>query len=234
MEPRQDTCLTGNSGRPAPLPPAWTELACCSLDISLGNRYEQGGYLASIIHWINRRFERCIVNLGDTLHRHNLAHGAVSMETARERTRRMGDEWLQANNTILSDLSINYEIVRSDDWLNHPEFGPTHEALWEYYYTDSQYRALALADTRVFLNRKSSLDREVLRRSSLNYLLEETTADIIMGRREPVAHLYPGRWHESYFHLVRSNDSLPRILLGLERCAFKRISPSKIAARKVA
>ena len=62
----------------------------------------------------------CLINLGDTLHRHNLRHCYPGMEEAHNAARKLGDQWLQNNEPCLSMLKIPYKIMRSDDWLEYP------------------------------------------------------------------------------------------------------------------
>lgn len=209
----------------------WQSFEVCCLDISLFNRYQEGQYLASLYHWVSARFDRCIINLGDGLHRHNMAHEFSQQSLAHDAANALGQQWINENKEHLSLLSIPHELLRSDYWLAHPEFEKTHDALWDYYYGDAAFKAVIANDVESFVARRDDLPADFVRKASLSYLLEETAADIVLGRETGVAHLYPGHRHGCYGHLVQHADNLPEVLRGLENSAFKRMSPSRISLR---
>lgn len=207
----------------------WQSMATCCLDVSLYNRYQEGLYLASTYEWINSRFENCLINLGDTLHRHNLRYRCPGMEEAHKAARKLGDQWLEDNEPCLQMLKIPYRILRSDDWLIDPDFEPVHEAIWEFYYKNREFQTVVKRDIETFVARRTDLPASVVRNASLAYLLEETAADILLGKRGGVAHLYPGNRHECYGFLSSNANWVPERLRGLENSAFKRLSPAKIS-----
>ncbi len=217
------------SAKKRPYRTDWQSMDTCCLDVSLHNRYQEGLYLASTYEWINSRFKDCLVNLGDTLHRHNLRHRHPCMEQAHNEARKLGDEWLAKNEPCLSMLKIPYRIMRSDDWLADPDMEAVHEAIWEFYYTDCDFKAVVNRDIETFVARRTDLPASVVRNASLAYLLEETAADILLGKRGGVAHLYPGGRHECYGYLAANAEHIPEPLRGLENSAFKRLSPAKIS-----
>lgn len=206
----------------------WQDYDECCLDISLFNRYQESEYLESTLLWINSRFKHCLLNLGDTLHRHNLSHQSPSIEVAHKESRLLGDDWLAKNACYFERLAIPFTLMRSDDWLEDKDFARVHEALWGYYYKDKIFQAVVREDIEGFVARKPDIAADIVRRSSLNYLIEETAADILLGSRGGVAHLYPGSRHACYWYLVEAAEHLPKDLRGLENSAFKRLSPSRI------
>lgn len=207
----------------------WQAMATACLDISMHNKYQQGLYLAGACKWVSKRFGHCLVNIGDTLHRHNLRHLYPSAAQAHSAARSLGDRWLESNRSYLELLEIPYTILRSDDWLADPGFEPVHEALWSFYYEDPEFLPVVKTDIETFVTRRSDLPPAIVRKASLYYLIEETAADILLGQRGGVAHLYPAGRHQCYGHLVQRAADLPPILRGLENSAFKRLSPGKIA-----
>jgi hypothetical protein len=229
MEPRRNTSL---KERPEFRAANVNTEDICSLDVSLNNRYQEGAYLAGTVQWINRRFKYCIVNLGDTLHRHNLAIGSTDMEQAHIKSREMGNRWLENNGNVLDGFEIPNVVIRNDDWIFDEDFPGIHEELWGFYYTNRDYRLLVNNDVESYLFRKPERQKVALKKSGLAYLLEETAADILMARDHPAVHLYPGSWHKSYFHLINIPEKLPVQIRGLEKCSFKRISPSKVVSSR--
>lgn len=187
-----------------------------------------GHYLVGILSWVNKRFKNCIVNLGDTLHRHNLRYSSPSEEHAYMTAHEMGEKWISENKKSLDILNIPYTLIRSHDWISSPSFLPIHEELWSFYYKDIYFRNSVQEDIEGFIARKSDLPSSAVQSMSLSYLIEEAAADILLGQQQGATHLYPGKWHNCYFHLMQRTNELPLILRGLEKCAFKRISPAKI------
>lgn len=209
----------------------WQRLETACLDISLFNRYQEGEYLRSTLLWINGRFTKCILNLGDTLHRYNLRGDHPSMIDAHKAAFDLGARWLADNAQYFKELSIPYRLIRSNDWLKDKDFPPIHEALWDYYYKDTFFQAVVKEDIEAFVARKPETAAEITRKASLPYLLEETAADILLGSRGGVTHLYPGSRHACYWYLIENSKNLPKILRGLEQSAFKRLSPSRLAQK---
>lgn len=218
-----------NDNKKYPYRTDWQKFKTCCLDISLFNRYQEGTYLASMYKWVSERFDYCIINLGDGLHRHNMKHEFSEMLLAHKAANALGQQWINDNAPYIEFMSIPYQVLRSDYWLAHEAFTATHEALWEYYYGNQAFKQVVSGDVEGFVRRRRDLPVDIIRQSSLCYLLEETAADIILGRETGVAHLYPGARHDCYGYLVEKSDSLPDILRGLENSAFKRLSPSRIS-----
>lgn len=207
---------------------SWQDFDTCCLDVSLFNRYQQDDYLLGTVVWINDRFENCIINVGDTLHRHNLLHEYNAMEVAHQKAHELGDKWIAKNEHLLQSLTIPYKIIRNDFWLEQSDFQDVHNALWAYYLSDKTFRNIVNNDIETFVNRQKGKDQNIVRKASLSYLLEEAAVDILFGKQGGGAHLYPGGRFDCYWYLTDNAQSIPPILRGLENSAFKRLSPSHI------
>lgn len=189
--------------------PKWKEYKTCSLGISLQSQNHVGEKLAAMVDWINgtRHFERCVVDLSDTLHRHNFAlQGGLSLDAAHEKALHIGNQWLKDNQKILDRLSIPYEIVRWDHWLTHPRLFESRKAFDAAFLADQEFRDALLRDVGHFLERsqrqsfKGASPAAV--KHSLEYLLEELAVHALFFEQYPCATIYPGRQQES-FRLVR-------------------------------
>lgn len=107
--------------------PGWKNYQRCRLDVSIGNEKLTGEKLGSIIDWISRNFIFCMVNIGDSLHRHNLVvREGLSMAQAHEKANYMGQKWIDDNASYLSEFSIPYKVSRWDEWLT-PEMQKTYK-----------------------------------------------------------------------------------------------------------
>lgn len=206
----------------------WQSFKTASLDISLYNTHQQGLNLAGLCHWISQRYDDCIINLGDTLHRHNLRHVSSSVEEAHKLSVRLGDEWIAENEPYLKWLTIPHKIVRHDDWLHDPDFKAIHTGIWCFYNEDPDFQRIIKEDIETFTSRQDTSSPDEIRKGALSYLLEELSADILLGRRMGVAHFYPAWRQKCYGHLVQRTQEIPDVLRGLENSAFKRYSPGKL------
>lgn len=206
----------------------WKEVDIACVDISLNNRYLEGSYLSGLLQWISNRFEKCHINLGDTLHRHNLKYEFGNEGKAHDISRAMGDKWCRDNAPCFDYLTIPYCLIRGDDWLADPDYDEMHDALWDYYYHDEAFRNVLELDITGFVERNPHLPEKDVRKGSLHYLIEETATDIILGRRGHVVHFYPSFHPACYYYLIQNADKLPEHLKGMEYNIFKRYSPSKL------
>jgi tRNA-dependent cyclodipeptide synthase len=210
----------------------WQNYKTACLDISLHNRYQEGVYLAGAFHWVSKRFEKCLINFGDTLHRHNLGYVCDSAQKAHDEARALGDQWIEDNLDCFQHLQIPYCFIRGDDWLVDLDFEATHQALWAFYRQDKGLQATIESDVQGFVSRADQNIKDAdMRQASIAYLIEEAATDILLGQRGGVAHLYPADRHQCYYYLIENTHRLPSGLSGLENSAFKRLSPSKISLK---
>lgn len=195
----------------------WRSRATCSLEISMDNKRQEGSYLASQITWINRHFKRCVIHMGDTLHRHNLMD-RMSPEEAHAASYVMGSAWLARNAEIIESLEIPCEIIRWDQWLTHPDFPDLHAAMRAYHESNAFFRGIVARDAAGFIARNPSANPV----RCVDYLLEEAAADTLFCRERPVARLYPASELATYAHLSRTE--IPDHLKGLDRGVHVRVS----------
>lgn len=189
--------------------PKWKEYKTCSLGISLQSPNHVGEKLAAMVDWVNStgHFERCVVDLSDTLHRHNLSvlHN-VPLAAAHKMAADLGNEWLDSNRKILDQLDIPCEVVRWDHWLPHADLAANRKAFDNAFERDENFRNALLRDVGHFFERTQGKSLENVPDSeiklSMEYLLEELAVHAIFFKEYPCATIYPGRQQES-FRLVR-------------------------------
>ncbi len=195
----------------------WQHLDSCSLDISMGNKWQDGPYLSSQIRLVNQRFKSCFLHIGDTLQRHNLMD-RMSLEDAHTASYIMGSAWLARNAEIIEGLQIPYKIIRWDHWLSQPEFPALHAAMREYYDSNVFFRKIVGRDVALFTTRNPEANPA----RCVDYLLEEAAADTLFCRQNPVARLYPASELSTYTHLSKTEIPLP--IKGLDRGTHLRVS----------
>lgn len=175
--------------------PNWRTYSLCSLDISIGNAGESGQKLGAAVEWIGKRFEHCIINLGDALYRHKLNNDLISTDLALKRAIGLGDRWLEENRVFLSGFSIPYTVVRWMEWLNHKDFNKVHNDLWGLYATDREFYDKIEHDLNAFTKRNEKRGRYFSGREIQNarkYIMEELAVHRIMSREFRLARIYRG------------------------------------------
>lgn len=209
--------------------PGLEAMSRCSIEASIGNRYLDGDYLGAIVEWVNRTFRECVINLGDTLYRHNLIE-TLGEAAAHDAARSLGDAWLARNAGAIDALRIPCRIVRWDHWLTHPEFPALHRKMRAYYRDNYFFRGIVARDVNRFLERKGgSADSEKDRGCSIDYILEELAADTLLSRQYRLARLYPAEPLATYVYVSRTD--IPADLRGLDNALYVRLSFCKRGRR---
>lgn len=194
----------------------WQGYEVCSLDISVGQEYHEGEKLKAAIEWINKKpFKRCIINIADSLQRHNLAN----TENPYESSIKLGEQWLWRNKKLLDQINIGFEIIHWDSWINDAQFSEALQWIENEYSRNENFNALVSDHMEDFTNR--CLGRE--QSNSIKYLLEEFAVQVLMDQRiGSYVMLYPRNRLDAERMITKS---------GFARLKFsKRKGPSALAA----
>jgi tRNA-dependent cyclodipeptide synthase len=176
--------------------PDWKKYKTACLAVSVGREYHEGDKLKAAIEWINTRFQFVIVDVADTLQRHNLMlEQGLSETLAYEKARRMGDEWLERNKEPLNAFRIPVRIDCWDDRLKHPQYRNTRVQFEQLYWNNNVFQQAVNTDAARFVRRQMDKNPEVSVQhafeNSVKYLLEETAALTLFYRENPCATIYP-------------------------------------------
>lgn len=213
--------------------PGWDKNPVGMISISQGQINHEGAKLAALLDWGLRHHETCLLNISDTLHRHNLIRAGQTPEEAAQEAFRLGNEWMQRNAAVLEKTMSRFARVhRWNDWLYHADFAATHDAVWRHFEQDRDYRAAAMTDIAFFMERKEAQGESTTAaqrfESSRAYLLEETAAYIIMARTYAANRVYPAKPLQS-FEYLRQTPDLPPLLRGMERAMCVRVLLKRMA-----
>ena len=199
-----------------------------TIAISLHNPNHNGDKFKYIIDWVNAQenFRHCQVDLSDSLYRHNYMMGDESLNEMQAyiRARKNGAEWLDKHTSFLEQLTMPYEVIRWDKWLDHPEFYDTATAYYAYYNSDPVFKEAVDSQVYTFFERKNMSREDVPARSlkhSADFLLEELTCHTIMYRETPAVKIYPGSLPACYKY-VREYGA-PNIVEPLKGMTFARL-----------
>lgn len=148
--------------------------------VSVGQNYHEQDKLLATIKLINKeRFAECNIALGDTLQRYNFdIH--LAPEKARNITKRLGDEWIERNHTIIEQLQPIHQIHRWDDIIKTVGYEKCARLVTQTYDTNADYKAAIDHTIHTYLQRARerhhSFDEQVFFDNSKAYLLEEFPA----------------------------------------------------------
>lgn len=158
---------------------SWRKYDVARFQISVGQAYHEGLAFSKTADWASRNFTKVIVCVNDTLQRFN---GPGAKEA--------GSAWIERNKNIISTLP-DVEIIRWDQWLDHPDFADKHAEVKNLYKKDPAFREAVDLEAMTFAVRQKSNNMGASIERSQLYLLEECAVFQIMFRT-PAADIYPG------------------------------------------
>ena len=139
--------------------------------------------LQSYLELINTAFGCCTIAICDTLQRHtlSLAHQNLSDSELAEYSNKLGTEWIERNNQIISKaLTIPYQMVRWNNWLQAEQFPADLVRIKELYNSNKEYKGTVDKVVSEFTKRSrgyfQDISLKVITERSLNYIFEECAA----------------------------------------------------------
>ncbi len=194
------------------------------LNISMNNTNQTGDKLLAMVQWVNENFEKCIVNVSDSLQRHNLQSQGLANDNAYKKSLELGNQWLKENKTILDQIQIPYKIVRWEHWLNLGKVKNLKTTLYALYQTSETFRSCVDTDISNWIARQGIETTSKAYQNGLAFLLEEFAVHSYMAQREynlnnqKMVQAYPARqlYAEHYLRAMYGR-------LGLEKSIFGRL-----------
>lgn len=198
--------------------PLWKNMPACEIGISPGNPAHQGDKLASILDWSRQKFPFSILNLSDTMYRHNFRAIGANEQEALTLSKKLGDDWLSQNNEILAQHKDHIRVYRWAEWQQQAAFNQVYDDLMAYIASSDPLRQALDADIQTFIARKvrqgQQLDSVKARLHSFNLITEEIACYILIGRSFRLARAYPSEDMESFAYMRRPET--PETLKGFE------------------
>ncbi len=165
------------------------------LDISVGQSYHEGEKMIALAEWTSRHFNECVVNVCDSLQRHNLEFMGIEKGRAYKMALSAGDAWINRNQEALNMLP-NLTITRWDDWRQKPEWANAVKEIENLYNTDQEFKSVVDQTAQSFWDKKelkaNSVQNDFVR-ASKKYILEEAVYALISSF-DNVADIYPGSY----------------------------------------
>lgn len=190
------------------------------LNVSIGQDYHEGKKLAATIGWMGRHFNRVVINLCDTLQRHNLEGAGLSPQSAHRMALANGNQWLDRNQGTI-DCLPDYTVTRWDDWRDRTDWAAAHDTIMALYNNDPNFKRVADTTAHDFLARRTFANdtaRGLAYEQSLKYILEEATFALVSSDPK-IAEIYPGTFPPIFDYMRDHGLNAPQSMTGI---AFKR------------
>lgn len=204
--------------------PDFSKYDTFSIGVSLNSRNHVGVALEAIVSWVNSQdtIKTCLIDLSDTLHRHNFIAEGYSPEAAYRECEKLGDAWIRENNHILNKLNVPYKIIRWSTWLDRSEFLRNKIFFERAIVNNRNFRQAIYKDIESFLNRRGRQNiadhLDVIAKGCLDYLIEELAVHAMYFEQHPSISVYPGRQQES-FKMVR-NGLVKNVPTGMQKSDY--------------
>jgi len=169
--------------------------------ISLNNSKHTGSKLEALLTWASQICPRVQIDIYDDIHAYNIQlEKNINYEEAVLLARKMGDKWIEDNQSVLSKFpSISYN--RFKDLTSQRQLEERNQELQELYTANTIFAELINTDIDSFLirleNRGSKLSSERKVRiinQSLKYILEELALMSLLNEEHNFAEIYAGKF----------------------------------------
>ena len=171
----------------------------CFLGISLENSNFTTGKLTGIVEWISRRFSRCTVLIGDSIHRITLESvGKLSGKEALDAALLLGEEFIQQQGAVFQHFAkaTKFVFVTCGSIQKTPEYVTYLETLRQLFEQDAAFR-MSIEAFGSNYHRKHSvgISLEALKNRvalSAQYFLEEFAIFSCLQQQGLGVMIYPG------------------------------------------
>jgi len=171
----------------------------CFLGVSLENRNFEPARFRSMLDWISRRFSKCKVLVGDSIHRLTLESCSdTSAQDARERALQLGRDFIEKNRDIIAGFQslTRFQFLTCHQIQQTPEYSAHHDAIDNYFQRSMTFREsierFGLRYHRDNWSRLSEAEREYRLTNSSRYFIEEFAIFACLVNQGITAMVYPG------------------------------------------
>jgi len=183
--------------------PAWrrddfADDTACFLGVSLENKNFASAKVRGMTEWIARRFSRCAVLVGDSIHRINLEIRGYSPPDALAEAHRLGVEFIENNSQNLHDPAglTEFEFITCSQVQQFDDYAQYHAALVWLFEHDREFRSSVETFSHAYHTRRpgslAGMHRLRNQRRSCDYFLEEFAIFCCLQQRGLDVMVYPG------------------------------------------
>lgn len=171
----------------------------CFLGVSLENSNFTTAKLTSMVRWISRRFARCTVLVGDSIHRLTLeSTRGMTAGDARDRALELGRQFLDHERNVFEEFSdaTTFTFLNCSDVQTGQECAEFYGELRTFFEKDEVFRSSVESFGRAYHRKHSSgiseAEWEHRIRMSSEYFLEEFAIFSCLKRQGLPVMVYPG------------------------------------------
>ncbi|MFJ5138847.1 tRNA-dependent cyclodipeptide synthase [Streptomyces sp. NPDC088707] len=173
----------------------------CFLGVSLDNSSFSPARFDAMLTWVSRRYSRCTVLIGDSIHRLTLASTrGMDPDRALAHALDLGRQFIHDRQPALDAhrAQTEFTFVTCGEVQETVEYAEFHHALRTLFAKDDDFRASVEAFGRAYHAKRSATvdDAELRRRvdTSSAYFLEEFAVFCCLTRRDLPVMVYPGQF----------------------------------------
>ncbi|MFD9789853.1 tRNA-dependent cyclodipeptide synthase [Streptomyces sp. NPDC059070] len=173
----------------------------CFLGVSLDNSSFTPAKFTSMLTWVSRRFSRCTVLVGDSIHRLTLASTrGMDPDSALAHALDLGRQFTRTQQPVLDTYrgTTDFTFVTCSKIQATEEYGEFHYALRTLFTKDDDFRASVEAFGRAYHAKRSptvdGAERQRRIDVSSAYFLEEFAVFCCLARRDLPVMVYPGHF----------------------------------------
>lgn len=175
----------------------WQDFDTARIAISLKNPKQQGKKFGAIIDWLSPRFNHVVIQLSDTLHRHNIqVDEGLDLKAAHKKAVEYGDIWLAEHQHLFNKLP-SHQLIRWDDRLAQIDINTYYPQLEKIMHANDNTSANMRKYINDYMLRRefeSDDEKSAAYNASRNYVLEESAIYLGLFEHEPAAEIYPGSY----------------------------------------
>ncbi|MGW2328480.1 tRNA-dependent cyclodipeptide synthase [Streptomyces sp. NPDC001700] len=171
----------------------------CFLGVSLENSNFTTAKLTSMVKWISRRFTRCTVLIGDSIHRLTLeSTRGIPPEEARGRALELGNQFAENERKVFDEYrdSTDFTYLNCSDVQKSRQFSEFHGELTTFFAKDEVFRSSVESFGRAYHRKHScgasATEWENRIRMSSEYFLEEFAIFACLKQQGIPVMVYPG------------------------------------------
>ncbi len=171
----------------------------CFLGVSLENSNFTTAKLTGMVKWISRRFARCTVLIGDSIHRLTLESTCgMAPEDALDHALELGRQFAETERRVFDEwgASTDFTFLNCSDVQHRREFAEFHDELRTFFAKDEVFRSSVESFGRAYHRKRShgisEAEWENRIRMSSEYFLEEFSVFACLKRQGLPVMVYPG------------------------------------------
>lgn len=171
----------------------------CFLGVSLENRNFEPARFHSLLEWVSRRFLKCKILVGDSIHRLTLEScSRMPAQEAHDRALRLGRDFMDANRDIIAAYQSNtqFEFITCHEIQQTPEYFAHHRAITDYFHGFPAFResveSFGIRYHRNHWHMLSEGERAARLNNSSSYFIEEFAIFACLVNRGITVMVYPG------------------------------------------